>query len=76
VAIVSWNDADLKEPIDIATNKLAIKVGVVNPHPPAKRSLDLQATFFKQPRQGPVRACQFPTTMTGKTGQFQRPSAW
>ncbi len=46
VAIVFSNDADLKEPIAIAQNDLGLKVGVVNPHPPRRRSLDLQPTFF------------------------------
>lgn len=76
VAIVFSNDADLKEPIAIAQNELEIKVGVVNPHKPAKRSLDLQPTFFKQLRKGPLAACQFPTTMRDDRGQFQKPAAW
>lgn len=76
VAIVFSNDADLKEPIDIAKNQLGIKIGVVNPHPPARRSLDLQPTFFKQLRKGPVAACQFPSAMTDAQGQFQKPSSW
>lgn len=76
VAIVFSNDADLKEPVAIAKNQLRIKVGVVNPHPPARRSLDLQPTFFKQLRKGPVAACQFPPVMTDAQGQFQKPSSW
>jgi hypothetical protein len=76
VAIVFSNDADLKEPIDIAKNELGIRVGVVNPHPPARRSFDLQPTFFKQLRKGPVAACQFPSVMTDGRGQFQKPSSW
>ena len=75
-AIILSNDADLKAPIDIARTELKISVGVVNPHRPAKRSLDLQPTFFKQLRTGPVAACQFPTLMTDATGQFQKPATW
>lgn len=52
VAVVFSNDADLREPIAIAKDELGIRVGVVNPHPPARRSLDLQPTFFKQLRKG------------------------
>jgi uncharacterized LabA/DUF88 family protein len=74
-AVVISNDADLKEPINIA-KELGIKVGVVNPHPPRKRSLDLQPTFFKQLRKGPVAASQFPELMTDSKGQFQKPAAW
>ena len=76
VAIVFSNDADLKEPIEIAQNDPGMKVGVVNPHPPTRRSLDLQPTFFKQLRKGPVAACQFPSVMTDAHGQFQKPSSW
>lgn len=76
VAIVFSNDADLKEPIAIAINELGIKVGVVNPHPPASRSLDLQPTFFKQLRRGPVAASQFPASMRDAQGRFRKPRAW
>jgi hypothetical protein len=75
-AIVFSNDADLKEPITIAKNTLGIKVGVVNPHPPARRSLDLQPTFFKQLRRGPIAASQFPSVMTDARGRFHKPASW
>ncbi len=76
VAIVFSNDADLKEPIDITRNELGIRVGVVNPHRSARRSLDLQPTFFKQLRQGPVAASQFPAVMRDVQGQFHKPDSW
>ena len=76
VAIVFSNDADLKEPINVAKNKLGIAVGVVNPQQPSKRSLDLEPSFFKQLRKGPVAACQFPETMTDDRGTFRKPAAW
>lgn len=76
VAIVFSNDADLKTPIEIAKNDLNIAVGVVNPHPPPKRSRDLEPTFFKQLRRGPLAACQFPRTMSDAHGQFTRPLSW
>jgi hypothetical protein len=50
VAVVISNDSDLKLPIEVAQNELGIRVGVVNPHPPARRSRALQPTFFKQIR--------------------------
>ncbi len=50
VAVVISNDSDLKLPIEIAQSELGIRVGVVNPHPPARRSRALQPTFFKQLR--------------------------
>jgi uncharacterized LabA/DUF88 family protein len=76
VAIVFSNDADLKEPIAIAKNELGIAVGVVNPHPPSRRSRDLRPTFFRQLRQGPVAASQFPPVMTDARGQFHKPASW
>ena len=76
IAIVFSNDADLKEPIAIAKNELGIKVGVVNPHPPARRSLDLQPTFFKQLRRGPLAGSQFPAVITDSRGRFRKPASW
>jgi hypothetical protein len=76
LAIVFSNDADLKEPIAIAKNQLGIAVGVVNPHPPSRRSRDLRPTFFRQLRQGPVAASQFPPVMTDARGQFRKPASW
>ncbi|MHB8694369.1 MAG: NYN domain-containing protein [Solirubrobacteraceae bacterium] len=75
-AIVFSNDADLKTPIHIARTELGINVGVVNPHRPDRRSLDLQPTFFKQLRKGPVAASQFPAVMADGNGQFQKPASW
>lgn len=76
VAIVFSNDADLKEPIAIAQNELGLKVGVVNPHPPRRRSLDLQPTFFKQLRRGPLATSQFPAVMRDARGEFHKPASW
>jgi hypothetical protein len=49
---------------------------VVNPHPPARRSRDLKPTFFRQLRQGPVAASQFPSVLADARGQFHKPVAW
>jgi uncharacterized LabA/DUF88 family protein len=76
VAIVVSNDADLREPVSMAQNELGISVGIVNPHPPKKRSLDLQGTFFKQLRSGPLAGAQFPEQMQDANGTFRRPTAW
>lgn len=76
VAIVFSNDADLKQPIEIARNDLNIAVGVVNPHPPKRRSLDLQPTFFKQLRAGPLAASQFPPELRDANGSFRKPTTW
>ncbi len=68
VAAVISNDSDLKLPIEIAETELGIRVGVVNPHPPARRSRALQPTFFKQIRTSALGACQFPPVLTERQG--------
>jgi hypothetical protein len=43
------------------------------PHPPKKRSLALQATFFKQIRPATVAKGQFPPIMQDGVGVFSKP---
>jgi len=76
VAVVISNDSDLKEPIAVAQSELGMKVGVINPHPALKRSLDLVPTFFKQLRRSAVAACQFPPTLQDSTGAIRKPATW
>jgi uncharacterized LabA/DUF88 family protein len=76
VAIVISNDADLKEPVTMAQNELGVVVGIVNPHPPEKRSFDLKGNFFKQLRAGPIAGSQFDEELTDANGTFRRPSTW
>lgn len=76
VAVVVSNDSDLKLPIEIAQAELGIRVGVVNPHPPARRSRALQPTFFKQLRTPTLGACQFPSLLTDTKGEIRKPARW
>lgn len=76
VAIVVSNDADLKTPVEMAQDELGIRVGVLNPHKPRKRSLDLHGTFFKQLRQGPLAASQFPAVLRDAQGEIRKPVSW
>ena len=76
VAVVISNDSDLKLPIEIAQTDLGIRVGVVNPHPPARRSRALQPTFFKQLRSSTLVACQFPPVLTDAKGEIRKPGRW
>jgi hypothetical protein len=79
VAVVISNDADLKEPIAIAMRELGMAVGVINPHPPRFRSLDLQSlhpTFFKQLRKSALKRAQFPPKMRDGAGKFFKPTRW
>ena len=76
VAAVISNDSDLKEPIALTRTVLGLPVGVVNPHPPSRRSRALQATFFKQLRHSVLPACQLPAILTDGTGQIRKPAGW
>jgi hypothetical protein len=75
-AIVVSNDADQKTPIEIAKTELDISVGVLNPHPLKRRSFDLQPTFFKQLRHGPIAASQFPRVLKDAQGKIRKPPSW
>jgi uncharacterized LabA/DUF88 family protein len=75
-AVVISNDSDLKEPIALAQSELGMPVGVLNPHPPQRRSRAITATFFKQIREAALRSCQFPDPMSDAHGAFRRPNGW
>lgn len=76
VAVILTNDSDQKEPIEVIQREYGVSVGVVNPHPTATRSRDLQPTFFKQLRGSTVQACQFPATLQDLRGTIHKPAAW
>ncbi len=75
-AVVISNDSDLKEPIDVAQRELGLAVGVVNPHPPNRRSRSFQPAFFKQIREKDLRACQLPPVLRDSRGTIHRPAGW
>lgn len=60
----------------MARDELGVVVGIVNPHPPEKRSFDLKGSFFKQLRAGPVAGAQFDEELTDANGTFRKPYAW
>ncbi len=77
VAVVVSNDADLKTPIELTMGELGVRVGVLNPHPPERRSLDLHPTFLKQLRRGPIEASQFaPVLHDASGGEIRKPKGW
>ncbi len=76
VAVVISNDSDLKLPIEVVQRELGLRVGVVNPHPPARRSRALQPTFFKQLRTSTLAACQFAPVLTDAKGEIHKPAGW
>lgn len=77
--VVISNDSDLTEPTRIVRHELGKVVGIINPHPPNKRShalLKCKPSFFKQIRPGALAASQFPASLTDGTGIFTKPSGW
>jgi hypothetical protein len=79
VAVVISNDADLREPIFIAMTEFGMPVGVINPHPPERRSRELlkvNPTFFKQLRPSALKSSQFSSTLWDAKGKFFKPTAW
>jgi hypothetical protein len=74
-AVVISNDSDLK-PIELAQAELGLVVGVVNPHPPARRSRALQPTFWRQVREPQLRSSQFPRVLADGTGSIRKPPGW
>lgn len=76
-AVLVTNDSDLQEPIRIVREQLGMEVGILNPHRHTpSRVLTRHASFIKQIREGPLRASQFPGTLTDKKGRFRKPPAW
>jgi NYN domain len=77
LAVLISNDSDLLLPVEVVRNRLALTVGVLNPHP-KNPSVVLQraAHFFRPIRQGPVSASRFPATLTDAQGTFTKPPGW
>jgi hypothetical protein len=75
-ALVVTNDSDLATPIRLARQEAGMTVGVVNPHPARRRSLELRGSFFKQIRRGDLRASQFPDIIEGDAGRIRKPKSW
>ena|SRR6266508_2276507 len=75
-AVVVSNDSDLREPIRVAEQELGVKVGIVNPHPAARRSRALRASFFKQLRPSVLASCQLPPVLKDAQGEIRKPATW
>jgi hypothetical protein len=80
VFVIISNDSDLQEPMRVVCHELGYKVGIVNPHPPQKRSRALQRcdpTFFKQIKESALRQSQFPTMIKDRHGRtIHKPEGW
>jgi uncharacterized LabA/DUF88 family protein len=75
-AVVVSNDSDLLEPIRLVRGDLGKKVGILNPQARPSRVLHANTDFFKQIREGVLRASQFPNVLTDARGQIHKPAAW
>lgn len=77
LAVVVSNDADLAEPIRVATRELKLAVGILNPH---CRQLihELRGItgFYRPIREGALKACQFPDVLRDAHGEIHKPSGW
>lgn len=77
--VVISNDSDLTEPIRIVCHELGKSVGIINPHPPERRSRNLlscKPTFFKQLRGSAVASSQLPEHLTDAAGMIFKPADW
>src|SRR5690606_1179668 len=73
VSVVVSNDSVLVVPIRMVRNDLGRAVGIINPHPPGRRSRDLLAippTFYKQIRPRGLARSLFPSTLIDARGRF------
>jgi len=75
-AVVVSNDSDLLEPIKLVRSDLGKKVGILNPQARPSRVLHANTDFFKQIRQGVLKASQFPTMLTDAHGHIHKPAVW
>jgi len=76
VAALVSNDSDLMEPVRMVSRELGLPVGILNPHQHHSCALKPNAAFMKRIRQADVAACQFPTIMADRRGQFHKPPTW
>jgi hypothetical protein len=78
VSLVISGDTDLVRPIEIVTQHLNRRVGVVNGtlNRAPTHELVRVASWVKRLRVGALRSSQFPSPLTDSTGPFHRPNTW
>ncbi|GAC1411111.1 MAG: hypothetical protein NVSMB65_22390 [Chloroflexota bacterium] len=57
-------------------DRLALTVGVVNPHERPTWPLRNAATFYRSIRVGALRASQFPPVLQDAHGTITKPDSW
>lgn len=76
-AVIISNDSDLYEPIRIAKQEFGKRIIIINPHKSRpSRQLRSIADEFKTIREGTLRVCQFPQSLTDGKGTFHKPATW
>lgn len=75
-AVIISNDSDLAEAVRAAESETGIQVGIINPHPPQRRSRKLQGSFFKQIRPRHLARSLLPDVVHDDQGPIQKPDRW
>ncbi len=75
-AVILSDDSDLAEPIRMVKEELKLITGILTSRQRPSRSLLPYATFYKQIREGVLRASQFHNQLTDSAGTFRKPSTW
>lgn len=75
-AVLVTNDSDLREPVELLTQRLRRRVGILNPHRHPSLTLVRAATFFKTIRRGALRASQFRDVLHDAHGEIRKPPGW
>ena len=76
LAVVISNNSDLVTPIRMARTKLGKQVGVIDPSRNRSFELNKAATWYRRLRQGPLKASQFPDTLSDAQGTITKPKGW
>ena len=78
-AVIVSNDSDLTLPIEYASKKFGKTVGVINPHPRSRMSLELVRSAnwtFREINRSVLAASQFPDVVQHSRGPITKPASW
>jgi hypothetical protein len=76
VAALITNDSDLLGPVQLVTQRLRKRVGILNPQEHPSVVLRQAATFFKKIRTSALRESQFSDELVDAVGVFRKPDSW
>jgi uncharacterized LabA/DUF88 family protein len=75
-AVIVSDDSDLAEPIRMVKEELKLVTGILTSSQRPSRSLLPHATFYKQIREGVLRASQFRAELKDAAGIVRKPKTW